>query len=279
MISRDPTTGRRTVVSTGLDPGLAPYAWGVCHAGSWIRHHKRYVWVAGQKRHHLEPVRWVKSGHKVGFVPLHPYDVKGRPAINRTKDVFAPSKGLQAGLEEFRFENPNAIEELKAPPREFSKAVLMPLAKTETPVLAARTLKPGTAPKGEPVRAGAVPLTFDHKSQSFLMAKEVMRGEKATTAMAPVSNHSGNLQAHAPSYGGGGYRGSSGSGFSGGSHGGSVGGGGGGGSHGGGSSSGGGGSHGGGGGSVASSGGGGSSSASAASSSSSGSSSSGGGHH
>jgi len=279
MISRDPTTGRRRVVSTGVEAGMEPYAWSVCHAGSWIRHHKHYVWVAGCKRHHLEPVRWVKSGHKVGYVPLHPYDVKGRPAINRTKDVFAVNKGAQPGLERFRFENPNAIEELKSPPKEFSKVLLPPLARVDTPMVSARTLKAGTGAKGEPVRAGAVPLSFDHKSQSFMMAREVMHGERSSTVMAPVSNPSGNLQAHASSYSGGGYRGSSGGGggyhggggAGGGSHGGSSGGGGGGGgshSAGGGASSGG----------SSSSGGAGTAGASA-SSSSAGSSSGGGGHH
>jgi FecR protein len=278
MINRDPATGRRRVVSTGVEPGMEPYAWGVCHAGSWIRHHRHYVWVAGYKRHHLEPVRWVKSGHKVGYVPLHPYDVKGRPAINRTKDVFAVNKGAQPGLERFRFENPNAIEELKSPPKEFSKVFLPPLARVETPALTARMLKsPGNVAKGEPVRSGAVPLSFDHKTQSFLMAKEVTHGERSTTVMAPVSNHSGNLQAHVPGYGGGGYRGSSGGG-GGGYRGGGAGSGSGGGSHGA-SSGGGGGSHAGGGGASSGSA---SAASSSASSSSAGAASSGGGgggHH
>lgn len=277
---RDPATGREHVVSSGLGVNPVPWDWAVCHAGSWIQRRHHYVWVAGHKRHHLEPVRWVKSGHKVAFVPIHPYDVKGRPPINRKEEVFAINDKNGLFIQKVRFDTEHPIEFLKSPPREFRTAYLPPLAHAEEPRMEAHQMRDAFGNKGTLAKAPGIPLSFDRKSESFMMARQVMQGSKSVTVMAPVTNHSGNLQARGGSFsGGGGFRGGGSSGGSG-SHGGSSSGGGG--SHGGGggASSGGGGSHGGGGGGGSSSGGS-SGGASSAGSSSGGASSGGGGggHH
>jgi hypothetical protein len=277
-VAKDPITGAQTVVSTGVGPSAAGWNWGVCHAGSWIQRRHRYCWVAGHKRHHLEPVRWVKSGHKVGFVPIHPYDVKGRPPINRKEEVFAVNNKNGLSIERVKFEPGHPIEELKSPPREYRTTYLPPLSRAGVPHMEAHVMKDGlhggnlTAVKG-------VPLGFNSKLQSFTMAKEVEHGSKTVTVSAPIANHGGTLQAHGGSFAGGhgGFSSGGASHGGGGSSGGASHGGGGssgGASHGGGGSSGGassGGSHGGGGGGSSSGG-----STGSASSGSSG--SSGGGH-
>ena len=262
-VARDPITGAQTLVSTGVGPNAAGWNWSVCHAGSWIQRRHRYCWVAGHKRHHLEPVRWVKSEHKVGFVPIHPYDVKGRPPINRKEEVFAVNNKNGLSIERVKFEPGRPIEELKSPPREFRTTYLPPLSRADVPHMEAHSMKDGfrggnlTAVKG-------VPLNFNSKLQSFTMSKEVEHGSKTVTVSAPITNRGGTLQAHGGSFAGGHGGFSSG----GGAHGGGVSTGGA--SHAGGSSGGassGGGSHGGGG------------SSSGGSSGSGGSSSGGGGHH
>jgi hypothetical protein len=275
---KDPITGRARVVDSGLGGGGVAWGWAVCHAGAWVhvqRHH-HYVWCAGEKRHHLAPVHWVRSEHKVGIVPIHPFDVKGRPPINRKEEVYAINKN-GSSLERVKFDPTHPIDVLKSPPREFRTAYLRPLAKADVPHMEARAIKaPLTVAKG-PVAKGPVagpvakpvniPIRFDSKSQSFMMSKEVMHGGKSVTVSAPISNRGGTLQARGGSFAGG-HGGPSGAG---GSHGGGSGGSGGG-SHGGGSGgSSGGGSHGGGGG------GGGSSSGS--SGGGGGSAGGGGGHH
>lgn len=258
---KDPITGRIRYLNTGYGASTYPYDWAVCHNGSWIRHNRRYVWVVGRKRHHHPPVRWVKNGRTVAFVPLHPRDVKGKPPINREHGFF-PSKDkngsfLRAGA----FDPSRPIEVLKSPPREFRSEQLPSLARVEEPRMEAHLLKEPAADKGITTKPAGIPLSFNHKTQSFMAARQVMQGSKTVTVVAPVSNRSGNLQSHAGSGSSGG-----GSHGGGGSH---AGGGGGGGSHasGGGGSSGGG-SHSGGG-----------SSSSGSSSSSSSSSSGGGSHH
>jgi hypothetical protein len=260
-VEKDPVTGRQTVVSTGLVPSRR-YGWAVCHAGSWIRHRKHYAWVAGVKRRHVDPVRWVKSGRTVAFVPLHPYDVRGQKAINARHEVFAVTGKNQITVQPVRFEPSLPIEYLKEPPREFRNAPMRPLAMAEVPHMEAHPFAYRQGAKGIDLSRAGVPIHFDAKSQSFQIAREEMRGGRTATVFAPMSNHSGTLQAHGGSFAGGsGFHGGSSASAGGASRGG------------GGGSSGGGGSHSGGGG-VSS----GSSSGSSGSSSSAGS-SGGGSHH
>jgi hypothetical protein len=257
QVQRDPITGKQRVVSTGLGGNMVPWGWAVCHAGGWVQRRHRYVWCVGVKRHHLEPVRWVKSGHRVGFVPIHPFDVKGRPPINRKEDVFALNNKKGFSLERVKFEPEHKIDVLKSPPREFRNTYLRPLARAEAPHMEARVMKgPLPGNRGAMAKAANVPIRFDSKSQNFMMSKEVTHGGKSTTISAPISNRGGTLQARGGSFAGGhgstsGGNSSHSGGGSGGASGGSHGGGG------GGSSGGGGGSHGGGGGGSSSGGGGG----------------------
>jgi len=257
-LARDPITGQNTLVGIS---GRPEYSWAVCHAGSWIRHKKHYVWVAGGKRHHIDPVRWVKSEHKVGFVPIHPYDVKDRPALNAQHEVFVVSGKNPIKLTPTKFDDAHSIGYLKAAPKEYSTAVMRPLAPAEAPRMEAHAfLRIGSSKDAETART-AIPIHFDPHTASFLMARQQVIGGKTTTVMAPLSNHNGSLQAHSASFtGSSGFHGGGSSGGGAGAHGG-----------GGGNSGGGGGSHGGG-----SSGGG---SSSGGSSASSGASSGGGSHH
>jgi hypothetical protein len=277
--------------SDSLNPTSFPYYWAVCHAGGWIHRGHRYVWVAGHKRHHQGAGHWVKSGHKTAFVPIHPYDAKGRPPLNRKEEVLAVIHKNGFGLQRTRLDPALPVQLLDGPPKEFNKAFYPALAHADAPQMTALAMKDALfGINREQARSAGIPLSFDHKSQSFMMERQVMQGSKSVTIAAPINNSRGSLQSRADhiSGGSGGYHGGGGSGggyrgggASGGSSGGSRGGGGGssgGGSHGGGggggSSSGG--SHGGGGSSSGSSGGGSSASSSSGGSSSAGSSSSGG---
>jgi hypothetical protein len=196
---KDPVTGKQAVVpGTILTP--APYDWAVCHAGSWIRHQKHYVWVAGGKRRHTDPVRWVKSGRQVAFVPLHPYDVKGQPAINARHWVFVVTARNDITVRSAKFEPNLPIEYLKSPPREFRVAPLRPLAPSEAPRMEAHAFPHASGSKG--VEGAAVPIHFDAKSQSFMVAKLETRAGRSTTVFAPMTNRYGSLQTRGPSYSG-----------------------------------------------------------------------------
>jgi hypothetical protein len=275
---RNPNTGKVEVVDYGIGGG-DPWNWAVCHSGSWIHRNHRYVWVVGHRRHHHPPIHWIKVGHSVAFVPIHPRDVKGQLPVNRLGKIFQLGDKKGTTVVPVTFDPTRPIEVLKAPPKEFREEHLAPLAKAETPHLEAHMMKEIHAGKDVMAKTSGIPLSFDHKSQSFMMPRQVMQGNKSVTVFAPVTNRGGDLQARGGYSGGSGGRGSSGI-----SGGGSRSGGGGGssrsGGSGGSSSSGsGGGSRGGGGSTISVSSGSSSASSSVSSSSSSSSSSTGGGHH
>ena len=217
-MAKDPATGKYVRVSSQLIQD-EPYHWAVCHAGSWIRHREHYAWVVGGKRHHLDPVRWVKNGHQAGFVPLHPYDVKGRPAINAKHEFFSVNGKSQISVELVKFDPERPIEYLESPPREYRDALMRPLPQAEAPRMEAHAY-PNSS--GGNSRA-AVPIRFDPKTLSFNVPREEMRGGRTTTVYAPMTNHSGSLQAHSASFAGGsGFHGGASGSSSGGFHGGGI---------------------------------------------------------
>ena len=200
-VFRDPVTGKERVVATPFDTYNYPYRWGVCHAGSWIHRRHHYVWVVGHRIHHLEPVRWVKSGRTVAFVPLHPYDVKGRPPINRKEEVFAVNNRSGLSIEKVKFDPGHTIEYLKDPPREYRTTYLRPLPGADVPRMEAHMMKDSLSrDRTVEGKATGIPLHFDSKQQSFMFAREVTKGEKTVTVMAPVSSRFGNLQARGGSF-------------------------------------------------------------------------------
>ena len=261
-IALDPLTGRKRVLGTALYPNAAPYDWAVCHSGSWIQHNRHYVWVAGTKRHHHCPVRWVKYDGKKGYVPLHPHDVAGKPPLNLKHGVFETGKKNEPA-HQVAFNAATNVKVLSGTPKEFLKPYYPSIARAEAPQLEAHLVKDHPGVAGDNTKSPGTPIRFDHKSDSFVLATQVAQGGK--TAM--VTEHFGGRSDGSSMRGGGGFSSagssshSGGGGFSGGASHSSSSGGGGGGFHGGGGSSsgggGGGGSHGGGGGGASSGGGGG----------------------
>jgi len=200
-LTKDPVTGRTIV--TGVPFFHAePYNWAVCHAGSWIRHRKHYVWVAGTKRHHIDPVRWVKVGHTVAFVPIHPYDVKGQPALNAKHEVFTVDGKNQITVKPVKFDSGIPVQYLKDPPKEYRVAQLRPIPATDAPHMEVHAFNRTPGAKPSEIARIAVPLHFDLKSQTFLVARQAVHEGKATTVLVPMNNRTGSLQARADSFGG-----------------------------------------------------------------------------
>ncbi len=197
LIGTDPVTGKDKVLRTELDSNTAPYDWAVCHSGSWIHHEHRYVWVAGTKRHHDCPVHWVKYGGTKGYVPIHPHDVAGKPPINLKHGVFETSGRKGESVQHVAFNSSIPVKVLEGAPKEFLKPYFPPLQRAETPHLEAHMVKDGVAPfKDNPTRPTGTPITFDHKSQSFMMARQVTEGSKNTTVTEHFGGRSENFQAH-----------------------------------------------------------------------------------
>ncbi|MGO8757579.1 MAG: hypothetical protein ACLQG3_05590 [Terracidiphilus sp.] len=186
-----------------LSYSAEPWSWAVCHAGSWIYRNRGYAWVVG-KPHHRPPLRWVKSGRTVAFVPVHPYDIKDRPPVNRRNGVFAVDpKGVHP-VERVELEAGSRVELLNEPPRALQPAFVPPLARAEEPHIVAHELKELAVAANSPIKPAGIPIAFDHKSQTFMMSHQVMQGGKSITVLAPVGgNRGGGLQARGSFSGGG----------------------------------------------------------------------------
>jgi hypothetical protein len=188
LIATDPLTRRQTII--GSEDYLEyPWEWAVCHTGSWIRHEHRYAWVPGRKRHHHRPVRWVKYASRKGYVPIHPRDVAGKPPVNLKYGLFVAAKnGI---VERVGFNPERPVKLLAEAPKEFRRAYFPALARAEVPRMEARTLaveKTSEEAAGKEMpgkqmlsRTSEVPITFDRKTQSFSVARQVMEGGRTTT--------------------------------------------------------------------------------------------------
>jgi FecR protein len=173
LIGRDPLTGREMILRSDLVPNARPYDWAVCHSGSWIQHEHRYVWVAGTKRHHHCPVRWVQYGHTKGYVPLHPHDVAGKAPLNLKHGLFETSGHKGESVRQVAFDAGKQVKVLDGAPKEFLRPYFPTLQHAETPRLEAHLVKDGlfSERNGTAKPVGSA-ITFDHKSQSILLAKQ-----------------------------------------------------------------------------------------------------------
>jgi hypothetical protein len=194
LIGRDPRTGKEKVLSTSVETD--PYDWAVCHAGTWLYRNHGYVWVAGVRRHHRCPVRWVRKGHRIGYVPLHPRDVAGELPLNRKHGVFLLADKNRS-VERVDLSSRGQIEALKSEPAEFHKPDLLPLAKAADPRLQVRQLRAAVATNDVSHRKATTFLSFDRKSQSFLLAKQVTEEGKSRTELSAFHGSNGVLQMRA----------------------------------------------------------------------------------
>jgi hypothetical protein len=214
--------------------GYEPWDWGVCHAGGWIRWQHRYVWVVGTKRHHRRPVRWVKRGREVGYVPIHPRDVAGKPPINLKDGLFKPTKkGDSITVERVNIKEGKPVALMSEAPKEFRKPFLQPLERAEVPHAEAYSAHASVAGKGTAIAGAATgkggapgnslaakgtvktgsaalamkqqgtPITFDRKTQSFSVARPVMEnGRPATVVQTIGGGGNGSAAARGTSYNG-----------------------------------------------------------------------------
>ena len=170
-----------------------PWSWAVCNAGSWINQNNQYVWVAGRPLHRL-PVHWIKSGHTIGFVPIHPYDIAGRPPVNSRNGAFTVDPKGPRTIERMALQAGQKIDILDEPPRAFRTDFAPPLARAEAPHMAAHEIKDFSVARSGLAKASGIPITFDHRSQTFMMSHQVMQGGRSVSVTAPIGGREGGLQ-------------------------------------------------------------------------------------
>ncbi len=166
--------------------GLGSYDWALCHAGSWIQRQNQYVWVAGLQLHRRSPVSWVKYGHTTAYVPIHPSDVAGRPPLNLQHGVFTFNGKQGESVQRVAFSPATPVKVLDSGPKQFRSAFYTPLQPAAAPQPIAHIAGPApssiAAGKQLASRPVGTPITFDHKTQSFVMVRPLVVGGQ--TAMA-----------------------------------------------------------------------------------------------
>jgi hypothetical protein len=177
----------------GLSPmgvswfGASPWAWAVCHSGSWIYNQNRYMWVPGAIIQHNLPIHWIKNGGSIGFVPINPGDVKGKLPINSAHGVFTIGGKNVTSIQRISLNSNNEIKLLDAAPKEFRRQFSAPLARTDAPRMEGHMLLTGFAGSAHGSSA-RIPITFDHRSQSFMMSHQVEQGSNVRTVSEPVGS-------------------------------------------------------------------------------------------
>jgi hypothetical protein len=173
----------------------------VCHAGTWIHQNHRYAWVAGTRRHHRCPVHWIKVGHSIAHVPIHPRDELGKLPINRAHGVFLISDKQGQPVERVDLDPGSKIKLLDTTPKQFRAVPFPPLSPAgDSSVEAYRLGDALPVGKSSGVREAGTRLTFDHKSQSFMVARQDMPGGRSALQLEALNNRIGNIQGRVGSF-------------------------------------------------------------------------------
>ncbi|MGA7158381.1 MAG: hypothetical protein WBY53_16155, partial [Acidobacteriaceae bacterium] len=178
----DPMAGP-IAMDLGWEDGFddAGYDWAVCHAGDWIWWGGRYAWVAGRNHHHRCPLRWVKVGKRLGYVPLHPRDKEGEEPRNLRHGVFMRTdrKGGGAvrrggGIERVAYHSGTEVKLLGETPREFREPALQRMHAASAPTLEAHRLM-GVTEGGKVIARSSV-MAFDSRAKGFTVSTRMGEG-------------------------------------------------------------------------------------------------------
>jgi hypothetical protein len=180
-------------------PGLADES---CYNHRWLFRHGHYAMVlprtpppcsgAGCKPiHPVHPPRpiLVLVGNKVGFVPSHPDDVKGKAPINlKNGIILVPTKSGEAA-QRMAWDPAQKLTYLDKSPRDMQRefsprsiAVAAPLIRAHLADETSRALTLSAANHAVP------PITYDYKSQKFMMSA----GTGARAERVPVGGIGSN---------------------------------------------------------------------------------------
>jgi hypothetical protein len=175
-------------IMTATDPvtEIWGWPWAVCHTGAWIHRNGGYTFVVGKKHHH-PPIRWIRTGNRVAYVPRHPSDVKGRLPLNLKYGLFIPKEGPDAPVEHVAFNPSQKYKLLSEPPKEFRDIQYPQLAKAEQPEIQGHLLSrfiaggmaaPGLDRKRVDSPLKDAPIKYDYKTRNFVQAGTSV-GERA----------------------------------------------------------------------------------------------------
>jgi hypothetical protein len=151
-----------------------PWGWLPYHFGGWL-FSPAYGWVwapsgiglgSGLQWRPATGV-WVRSGPKVGLVPVHPLDARGKTPINITHGVIPVNRVGVGDAAQFRGDEGQKWKVLKSPPRDEMRSGLAPAT---SPVRVPRTVLAGDAGVRGVQTGRDSSIVFDPRERKFVNA-------------------------------------------------------------------------------------------------------------
>jgi hypothetical protein len=157
-----------------------------CYNRPWLFHHGHYAMVLPRTTfpcsgkdckpvHPVHPVHpphplFVRVGNRVGFVPSHPEDVRGKPPINlKNGIILAPSKTGEAA-QRIAWDASQKFTYVDKSPKEFQRESSLRSMPVAVAQIHAHLMQEASRGNTLSAASHAVPqITYDYKSQKFTM--------------------------------------------------------------------------------------------------------------
>jgi hypothetical protein len=162
-----------------------------CLKRSWIRHRNNYALVLpkvprpacglGKKCLPVHPRHplWVSVGGKVGVVPRHPDDIKGKPPLNLKYGIIIPSAKPGEPVQHVVVDSSQKVKVLDKTPGEFQRNFLTHPLPVSAPEIRAHLMQEAT--RGQSIVAvnhADSHILYDYKSQKFMMPAAPVAGAR-----------------------------------------------------------------------------------------------------
>jgi FecR protein len=162
-----------------------------CYTNSWIYRRHRYAMVLPRKPpvcmarkckpvHTPHPI-FVRVGSKVGFVPRHPDDVKGKPPINLKHGIIVPALRPGEETRQIAWNPSQKLTFLDKAPKEFAREIAAkPLPVTvPAPEIHAHVVEESARNNGtNSANHADSHIVYNYKTQTFMMRASTVAGTK-----------------------------------------------------------------------------------------------------
>jgi len=172
--------------------------------GVWIHHQGHYARVlthrvppvcVGKGCKVVHPPRpvWVRVNGKLGFVPRHPNDVKGKPPVNLKNGIVIPAGRRGEQAQHLALDPSQKVKLLEKTPREFRSESRLLLPPASPPKIQAHLMQEATPAKSLAAASHASShIVYDYKSHNFMMPANTSAGAKSReVAVGGVTSHGG----------------------------------------------------------------------------------------
>jgi hypothetical protein len=171
-----------------------------CESGAWIFHHGHYARLVAARIpphcvgrgckvvHPPRPV-WVRVNGKLGFVPRHPNDVKGKPPVNLKNGIIIPPAKTGEPTQHLAWDPSQRVKFLDKTPKEFHSVSTPHLPSAPAPKIQAHLMQEATHTKS---LAADSHIVYDYKSHNFIMPANASAGAKSKeVAIGGITSHGG----------------------------------------------------------------------------------------